>query len=48
MLAEALALTPMARRKLGRSVRGGRPAGAAYAADRVVVVPLRRTPRGEP
>jgi P27 family predicted phage terminase small subunit len=49
LLGEALALSPMARRKLGMSVRGGRPAGAASAPDRAraVVVPLRRTPRSE-
>jgi phage terminase small subunit len=40
--AAQLGLTPASRRKLGRSVRGGRPFGQAVAADRKVV-PIRRT-----
>lgn len=37
-----LGLTPAARRKLGRSVWGGRPQGAASAADRRTTVSRRR------
>jgi hypothetical protein len=33
-LREQLALTPMGRRRAGRSVRGGRPLGSASAPDR--------------
>jgi P27 family predicted phage terminase small subunit len=43
-LGSALGLDPQARRKLSQRVTGGRPAGAASAADRAQP-PLRRTLR---
>jgi P27 family predicted phage terminase small subunit len=46
LYAEALGLSPVARRKLGMRAAGGRPPGAASAPDRArTVAPSRRTPR---
>jgi len=47
LYAEALGLSPVARRRLGMRFLGGRPPGAASAPDRAgsVVAPLRRTLR---